>query len=257
MRDCPQGVEITAAGASFSLGELWRFLGLDTSLAAVQADLAFDPPVAAAFQAYPGLRLLRQDPWECLSAFVCAQWSSVPKIQNSNLWLARQWGRPVLWPDGRITWTTPRPEALAPLPPEALAPSGLGYRCRYVIGTAAMVAAGTCPVDDLRYRVYEEALSALLSLPGIGRKVADCVLLFSLDQPSACPVDVWVQRALYQHYGALLAEAAGPAPAGTAGSLSAAAHRRLVEFAWDRWGANAGYAQQYLFEAQRRGLFAA
>ena len=96
-----------------------------------------------------------------------------------------------------------------------------------------------------------DRLAALLALPGVGRKVADCILLFSLDKPEAFPVDVWVRRLVHALYpralNAYLPDAAGRLEKG----LSTLEHRELLRFAWERWGCLAGYAQQVLFHAAR------
>lgn len=247
----PGGVAVTSRGSGSGppAGDIWRFLGLDFPLRRAREILGADAHVSRAMDATPGLRILRQDPWDCVSGFVCAQWSSVAKIERSTGWLAREWGQAVPFPDGEMIHLCPPAGRLAALVPDALRPAGLGYRCRYVVGTAQAVAAGDVDLDALRGAEYPDALAALLRLPGFGRKVADCVLLFALDQRCACPVDVWVRRAFHDWYSE---ELAARLPA-EADALTPREHRALVQFAWDRWGDLAGYAQQYLFHARRGG----
>jgi N-glycosylase/DNA lyase len=244
-------VEVRTAGCTRGPEELRRFLDLDRPLTALAGQLgAGDPSLARAATACRGLRLLRQDPWECLLAFICSQNSHIPKIEASLERLASRWGVAHAWAGGPTVHTLPSAAATAEIPLEALASTGLGYRCRYVRESARRVADGL-DLEGLRGLPYEAALSALLSLPGVGRKVADCVLLFALDQPAAFPVDVWVRRALHRRYPAELA-AHDPSLAGRCErALSAGEYESLVRFARNRWGEHAGYAQQWLFHNQR------
>lgn len=254
-RAVPGGVEARALGVAADADVAWRFLGLDRPLREVYRRLEGDAPLARAFAAYPGLRLLRQDPWDCLIGYVCSQWNNVPKIELSTGRLARGWGRVLRWPEGVEVAVLPSPERLAAAEPEELRPCALGYRARYLTASARFLPA--TDLAALRGAPYEAALAALLAVPGVGRKVADCILLFSLDQPHACPVDVWVRRVLHELYPRALSRYLPDRAARAAGALSAVEHRALVRFAWDRWGRLAGYAQQYLFHARRQGSAAA
>jgi len=163
--------------------------------------------------------------------------------------LARRWGVLHRWPEGPETAVLPTPSALVGATEADLREAGLGYRARYVAAAARAVADGA-PLAALRGRPYPEALAGLLAFPGVGRKVADCVLLFSLNRPEAFPVDVWVRRALRESYARALARfdprLASPRP-----SLAAWEYESLVRFARGRWGSDAGYAQQCLFHARR------
>lgn len=254
IRQVPRGVEFRTLGINLRPEEVCAFLALNVPLRAVEARLSHDSWVRAAFEALPGLRILRQDPWECLASFVCSQWNNIPKIELSTDRIARRWGTVHRWENGVETASFPAPEILAALPETALRESALGYRCRYLVETAKRVASGGIDLYDLRRAPYEEALAALLELPGVGRKVADCVLLFGLDQPRACPVDVWVRRLVHELYPRELAVYLPDADVRVTKGLSAREHAAVLRFAWERWGSDAGYAQQYLFTARRGGL---
>ena len=247
-------VEARALGVEVTAGEVWRFLGLDVPLNEVYRSLGDDPWVLRAIEAAPGLRILRQDPWECLAGYICSQNSNIAKIELSLERVARFAGTVHRWPEGVEVTSFPDPVALAALSLDQLRETALGYRCPYLSAAAVRVASGAIDLEALRSEPYEAALAALLEVPGIGRKVADCILLFSLDQPHAVPVDVWVRRVLHELYrGRLrrylpdLTERAGKA-------LTAREYDALVAFARGRWGALAGYAQQYLFHARRLNL---
>ena len=213
---------------------LWRFFRLDDDLAAIQEELSSDPLVAEAIGQHPGLRLLRQDPWECLTSFICSTHSNIPRIAGIMERLSVTYGRPVSM--GSLTrHGRPGPEALAEAGEARLRELGLGYRARYLAGSAAMVASGLIDLEVLRHAPYAEAHEALRALPGVGEKVADCVLLFSLDKLEAFPIDRWVRRAMEEWY---LGD----------GKLS---YQAMEEWAQGHFGPLAGYAQQYLFYRRR------
>lgn len=252
-------LRVEAAGSPVSLGEVYRFLGLDAPLAAIYRGIETDAHVAGAVEALRGMRILRQDTWECLATYICSQWNNIPKIEASTERIARLWG-PLhrLEVEGQPVEVAsfPGPETLARLHPDELRQCALGYRCGYLVDTARRVAGGEIDLLSLRSAGYETALSALLALPGIGRKVADCILLFSLDQWEAFPVDVWVRRIMHELYGGPLRCTLPDAASRRAKGLSDLEYRALVRFAWNRWGALAGWAQEYLFYARRLGLLA-
>jgi N-glycosylase/DNA lyase len=250
-------LRVEVAGEAVALGAVYRFLALDAPVARIRAAIATDRFVRAAVAGFGGLRLLRQEPWECLATYVCSQWNNIPKIEASTERIARSWGtiREFTAPGGGVTVACfPRPKVLAARAPEELRACALGYRCGYLVDTARRVAEGAVDLEALRSLDYETALEALLALPGVGRKVADCVLLFSLDKWEACPVDVWVRRVFHELYGAPLARRLPDLAARTEKGLSPAEYRALVDFAWERWGALAGWAQEYLFCARRAGV---
>ena len=253
-RRVPEGVEARALGTEVTGGEAWLFLGLDTPLSEVYRRLAGDHNLEEAFRAAAGLRLVRQDPWECVANYICSQWNNIPKIELSTERIARAWGRVHSWPEGVEVASFPAPEVLAARDPEHLQPCALGYRCRYLVQTARMVAAGEAHLHAFRQQSYEDALNGLLRLPGIGRKVADCVLLFSMDQPQAFPVDVWVRRIVHELYPRQLRRYLPDAAARVEKGLTPREYEAMLQFAWDRWGKLAGYAQEYLFYVRRSGL---
>jgi N-glycosylase/DNA lyase len=213
---------------------LLRYFRLDDDLPAIQRSLSWDPRVAEAVRRHPGLRLLRQEPWECLVSFICSSNSNIPRITGTIEGLCQAFGRPVEL-GRRRRFTFPTPEALAGAGQKALERLGLGYRAGYVARTAQIIAGGSLTLEALREAPYEEAKRALLALPGVGEKVADCVLLFSLEKLEAFPVDVWVRKALREYPEARKVKDA-----------------KLAAWARERFGPRAGYAQQYLFHRRRR-----
>ena len=210
------------------------YFRLDDDLPAIYAQLCEDERLAAAVRQHWGLRILRQDPWECLIAFICSQNSNIPRIAKMQETLASTLGGEATL--GTLTRRSfPTPEALASAGEQRLRELGLGYRARYVAGTAEVVASGGLDLPQLRSAPYDDAKAALLALPGVGEKVADCVLLFALDHLDAAPIDRWVRRALEDWY------------------LDGQRLRYAELLAWTQntFGPYSGYAQQYLFFRRR------
>ena len=217
--------------AARAVGAYFR---LDDDLPAIYAQLCEDERLAAAVRQHWGLRILRQDPWECLIAFICSQNSNIPRIAGMQERLASTLGGEAML--GTLTRRSfPTPGALASAGEQRLRELGLGYRARYVAGTAEVVASGDLDLPRLRSAPYADAKAALIALPGVGEKVADCVLLFALDQLDAAPIDRWVRRALEDWY------------------LNGQRLRYAELLAWtqDTFGPYSGYAQQYLFFRRR------
>lgn len=210
------------------------YLRLDDDLEAICAALSADPYLAGSIDRYPGLRILRQDPWECLVSFICSANSSIPSISRNINALAGNYGEP-LELDGYAHHAFPTPEALVGAGETSLRALKLGFRARYVAEAAEKVAAGEIQLWPLREVSYDAARAVLMSLNGIGDKVADCVMLFSLDKMSAFPIDRWIRRAMEEWY------------------LDGAKLNYKTGRAWsvERWGEYAGYANQYLFQLKR------
>ncbi|HEX9816361.1 MAG TPA: DNA glycosylase, partial [Candidatus Thermoplasmatota archaeon] len=142
--------------------------------------------VANALKMFPGLRLLRQDPWETMVSFVISQNSNVAKIRATIEKLCLFAGNTVEF-DGKPFHTFPEPAAVAALDDATLRSTGMGYRAKYIHETAARVADGRLKPDELVRMPYERAFEGLLEVPGIGEKVADCVLLYGCDHLQAFP----------------------------------------------------------------------
>ncbi len=221
----------TAPDAARAVRDYFR---LDDDLPAIYAQLCEDERLSAAVRRHWGLRILRQEPWECLIAFICSQNSNIPRIAKMQETLANTLGEEASL--GELTRRAfPTPEALASAGESRLRELGLGYRAKYVARTAEVVASGGLDLPALRAASYEDAKAALVELHGVGEKVADCVLLFALDQLDAAPIDRWVRRALEDWYldGRRLS------------------YRDLWAWTREAFGPYAGYAQQYLFFRRR------
>jgi len=215
---------------------LARYLRLDDDLDAILATFPDDVPLRAAVAACRGLRLLRQDPWECLASFILSSTKRITHIRQIVATLCRRFGEPVPVPAGREPgFAFPTPVRLAARTEAELRGCGMGFRAPYLLAAARRVAAGEPDLAQLHRRPLAEARTELMSLPGVGRKIADCVLLFASGFDAAFPVDVWVRKALCELYF----PRRPPAP------------RRLLAFTETHFGPHAGYAQQYLFHYRR------
>jgi N-glycosylase/DNA lyase len=200
----------------------------------VELTLAADQVLARVLPHTAGLSLLAQDPWEVLISFIVSQNNNIPKIMRSIGGLARAMGEPL--EDGASAF--PSPDRLAGASMRTLAACALGYRAPYVRGAARLVADGRLDLAALARMDYAAAREVLLTVPGIGEKVGDCVLLFGLGHRAAFPIDVWVRRAVERLYFR-----------GRPRRL-----RDIQAFARERFGPLAGYAQQHLFAYARARL---
>ncbi len=227
LQQTPEGIVVWGLAADREVQQLRHYLGLDAPLDAIEQRLAQDPVLGRLIAQTSGIALLRQDPWECLISFIVSAFNNIPKIELSLDRLARRFGPQV----AADAWGFPTPALLAAASLRALRACALGYRAPYVRDVATLVTQGQVDLDALRSAEYDAARRALLALPGVGAKVADCVLLFAYGKGEAFPVDVWVKRAVERWYfrGRRRTE------------------RRIGEFARSRFGPLAGYAQQHLF----------
>jgi len=236
---CQRGDELMfrcLPGSEEHLSEaLYHYFRLEDDLKAIYREIATDEGMARAIDRHWGLRLLRQDPWECLVSFVCSAVSNIPRISRTLEAVARRYGEAVAL-GGHTLYTFPTPERLACAGEGALRALGLGFRAKYVAEIAGVVAEGGMELASLRRESYLEAKAVLTALPGIGEKVADCILAFSLDKLEGFPVDRWVRRGLEEWYFP------GERPM---------SYAELRSWAQERWGRYAGYAQQYLFHDSR------
>lgn len=224
--DAPEGCPAEA---------LRRYFDLDRDYEAVFREYADCPCAGEAFRKLPGLRILRQPPWEALVAFLLSQNNNTARIGKLVRSVCEKYGARVE-AFGLEIHAFPTPEAVASAGAEAFRALGAGYRAEYLAGTARRVLDGF-PLDALSEMRYEDAHARLTELPGVGPKVADCVLLFGCGHLSAYPVDVWVARLSRSWLGL-------PGKSGQA----------LADSARARFGPHAGILQQYLFHCARCGL---
>lgn len=147
-----------------------------------------------------GIRILRQDTWEMIITFILSQQNNIRRIKGLIRALSERYGTRCRKPDGTAYYAFPDVQSLAAASEEELREMKLGYRSRYICGAARMIAEGGVDLGSLPETEYARAREELMKLPGIGRKVADCICLFALHQMDAFPVDTHIQKALNAHY---------------------------------------------------------
>ncbi len=230
-------------------GIVKTYFGLSDDLPTILSQITKDNLIGEAVKAFKGLRILRQDPWECLISYMCATYKNIPAIKRMLHNLSRKFGEKTVL-DGYALYVFPTAEKLAEVSPEHLAECGLGYRAKYVTEAAKKVAGGELEIEELKKRSYEEARERLLALRGVGLKVADCVALFSLEKFEAFPVDVWMKRVIVRYYADHFEEEFARKIL-LKKSLSKADYESLSLFGRRYFGVYAGYAQEYLFHFER------
>jgi N-glycosylase/DNA lyase len=223
--------------------------GLKDDLSRILAEIKRDKYIGVAINYCEGLRLLRQEPWECLISYICATYKNIASIKRMLLALSRKFGEEIHF-EGRSYFRFPDAAKLAVASLKELAECELGYRAKYVSQTARRVYENGPAFEDLRNMPYEDAKKVLLDFPGVGQKVADCVLLFSLGKFEAFPVDVWVRRAVIGHYASHFPREFIQR-IHCRESLSDSEYKRLNLFGREYFGKYAGYAQEYLYHYER------
>jgi N-glycosylase/DNA lyase len=215
---------------------LEEYLQAQVEMARVLVTFPDDEPMQAAIRSCRGLRLLRQEPWECLASFILSSTKQIVQIQQIVGLLCERLGASIAVPPGQpAVHSFPSVERIARCEEAELRACKMGFRAPYLLGTARMLQGGEVNLERLRTLSCAEARAELVRLPGVGRKIADCVLLFAYGFQEAFPVDVWVLKALRQLYF----------------PKRRVSPKRLLRFTETHFGPNAGYAQQYLFHYVR------
>ena len=255
-----EGIRAETAAPVKDWDWLRGFLQTEIDWAAILETFPDDAPMRAAVAACHGLRVLRQDPWECLASFILSSTKQIVQIRQIISLLCERFGEPIALgapaslPAASVSCAgTRRQDAGAPgnvpalfhLFPSAekiaaateseLRACKMGFRAPHLLAAARQIAGGTFDLNRPRHLSLPEARAELMKLRGVGGKIADCVLLFAYGFDGAFPVDVWVERALRQLYF--------PGRRVTA--------KRLRHFAATHFGPHAGCAQQYLFHYRR------
>lgn len=245
VRSSPDGVtvavETNATEEQFS--SLFR---LDTDLEEVESEiLAEAPELAPSVRGLHGLRLMRpSDPQEALACFLCTVNNNLARITKMANCLA-EYGDPIGGAAERWARRFPLLERIARIPEEELRQLGFGYRARTIPSIAAQVGErGDGWLDDLKRRPYEQAVDELLTLKGVGRKLADCIALFALHHTEAVPIDTHLWQASVNLYF----------PEWRGRSLTNSRYLKLGGWFRDRFGKRAGWAHQYLYYAHLLGI---
>ncbi len=213
---------------------LIRFFRLEDDLDSIYKEIDVDPIIHRAMEAYRGMRLIRQDPWECLISFLCSSAKAIPHIRFIVEILCRSCGKKV-YLENHIGYGFPGPNCIEN--PRQLEPVKAGFRTNYLLKASRCI--DRRKLVSLKSLSYKEAREQLMTLSGVGKKVADCTLLYSLDFLESFPMDTWIRKGLQKIYfkGKKTGE------------------RSLEEFVSSHFGPYAGYAQLYLFHFWRSNPF--
>ena len=212
-----------------------HYFALDHPLAEICASFPRDPIMNAARDFCQGLRIIRQPRWECLATFICSSMKQVAHIRQISRALRQRFGekKEVC---GQEVFSFPPADRLAETTENELRKCGLGYRAENLLTTAKRVALRKVTLDSWNALSDAELREQLCDLPGVGAKVANCVMLFGYERINAFPIDIWIERVLREKYFPRNRKVT------SAG---------LAEFAANYFGAHGGYAQQYLFHHAR------
>lgn len=231
-------------------GFIENYLRLDDNLPSILSEISKDEHMREAIRLFCGLRISRQEPWECLISYICATYKSIPAIKKMIFNISRRFGKNLTF-DGYDLYTFPKPTDLAQACPKELRSCGLGFRAERVLETAKIVDSGEFALEALKRLDYGKARRELLVLPGVGPKVADCVLLFSLEKLEAFPIDVWMKRAATNLYASHF-DSSFIKRVSSKGSITPKEYGIISSFGREYFGRYAGYAQEYLFHLLRK-----
>ena len=235
MQQQGQTLLVDSSSSLHSEDLILNYLRIDDDLEHIYRHINKDERVRTMTSKYRGLRLLRQDPWECLVTFICSSTTNMKRISLMVENMSTYFGSKLtLGSDSRYTF--PTSEDISNSNEKTLRKLGLGFRAPYVLSCGIKVQTGELNLNQLLKETYSNAKQQLMLLRGVGPKIADCVLVFSLDKLEAFPIDVWVKRALVDWYF----------PQQTPPS-----NQNLLKWANEYFGQYAGYSQQYLFHGRR------
>lgn len=239
-----------------------RYFKLDENLPNILEGFeGLDFFIQRAIAKFKGLRLLNQQPWECILSFLCSSNSNIVSINNMIHNLSMKFGERIEF-DGMTFHTIPRPEALNQASTNELRACKVGYRANYIKKVAREVSEGMVDINALLDLDYGVARSRLLTtdkghkvMNGVGPKVADCILLFSMGKNEAFPCDIWISRVVLSNYKHLLSSSILASLTRSIKMkipLSLGIYVKIGDVMRRYFGPNAGYAQQYLFALIRQ-----
>ncbi|MBB6217563.1 N-glycosylase/DNA lyase [Anaerosolibacter carboniphilus] len=211
---------------------IWKtYFDLGQDYGAIKKSLCKnDPVMERAIEKGYGIRILKQDEWETLISFIISSNRGIPLIKKSIEELSEKYGRLIGTYKGRGHYAFPEPEALLNRTIEEIRLCRTGYRAKYILDAAAIVGERQMNIYNIHNLDTDMARKELLRISGVGPKVADCILLFSMGKFDAFPIDVWVKRVMEYFY------------------LQEDMPLKVIQdYGQKRFGEYAGFAQQYLF----------
>jgi len=210
-----------------------RFFSLNENLSKILKEINRDKYIKKSIDKYRGLRIIKQDPWECLISFICSTASNIPRIKSKLKALSKCFGKKVSL--GEVdSYAFPAPGNINNY--KTILDAKTGFRAKYIFEANNSV--NIKKLNSLKTLSYEDAKSELKKINGVGDKVADCVLLFSLSFNQAFPVDTWIKKTIQLLYF----------------NNTNVSNEKIRKFGLEYFGTYAGYAQQYLFMYSRNDL---
>ena len=228
------GDTLRFAGASAE--SICRYFALDHPLADICASFPDDAVMNEARAYCHGLRIMRQPHWECLASFITSSMKQVAHIRQMADALRRRFGRERRIED-HVVFTFPPAQVIADASEAELRKCGLGYRAKNLHLTATRIASGRADLAGWAALPDGALREELCGLPGVGAKVANCVMLFAYERLEAFPIDVWIARVLKERYFPRKRKLT---------------EKEMRNFSQGYFGPHGGYAQQYLFHHARK-----
>lgn len=219
-----------------------KFFREDDDYQKILKNITKDKIVKEAADHYPGLRVTRQDPFQCCISFIVSANSNIPNIRMRLGKLCKKFGKKIRF-QKREFFLFPEPKRLANSTLQDLQECKLGYRSKYVLDASRAIASGEIDFDELKKVSYDESKKLLLKLPGIGDKVADCVMLFSLEKLEAFPLDTWIVKILQKYYSENFRM--------DKKTVSKREYENIHQDVLNHFGKYAGYSQQFLYKMER------
>jgi len=201
-----------------------------------------DSVTKKAVKQYIGLRILEQDPFQCLISFIVSSNSNIPKIKLNLENISKKFGKKIKFQNQEF-FLFPNPKKLAKISINEITSCGVGYRAKFIKEAAKIIDKKEIDFDYLKKCDYQDAKENICQIPGVGNKVADCVLLFSLDKLEAVPLDRWIIRILGKYYAKKFEMNTKTITEKQYNIL----HKKIV----NHFGPFAGYSQQFLFKMER------
>jgi N-glycosylase/DNA lyase len=210
--------------------DIWfDYFDLGRDYGDIKETLSKDPVLDMAIKYGKGIRILKQEPWELLISYIMSANNSIPMIARSIGLLSEMYGKQV-YCKGKTYYAFPTPEELHGADIEGISLCRAGFRCKYIYQAVRMVNSGEIRLEEIAALDIDNARTGLMKVPGVGPKVADCIMLFSMQKYSAYPVDVWVKRVTEYFF------------LGRDVKM-----KEIQRFAVEKFGDMAGFAQEYLF----------
>lgn len=209
---------------------IWfNYFDLGRDYGSLKRQLAEDPVLDMAIEHGQGIRILRQEPWELVISYIISANNSIPLISRSINLLSELYGRPLGY-NGKTYYAFPTVEELSCAGLEDINRCRAGFRCKYIYNTTQLVKSGAADLEMIAGLDIDSARKELMKLPGVGPKVADCIMLFSMQKFEAYPIDVWVKRVTEYFF-----------------LEKDVSMKEIQQFAKEKFGSLAGFAQEYLF----------